>query len=52
MKTKRENEKDKERKDKSGNNTSPHTAKKIMLTRTKNANCTSKVLFFLIFFVT
>jgi len=35
MKTKRKNKKDKERKDKTGNNTSPHIAKTIMLTRTK-----------------
>ena len=35
LKTKRENEKYKERKDKSSNNTSPYTAKTIMLTRTK-----------------
>ena len=34
-KTKRENEKDKYRKEKPGNNTSPHTTKTIMLTRTK-----------------
>ena len=35
MKTKRENEKDKERNDKTGINTSPHTVKTIMLTCTK-----------------
>jgi len=33
MKTKRENEKDKERKDTTGINTSPHVVKTIMLTR-------------------
>ena len=44
MKTKRENEKDKERKDKPGNNTSPHTEKNNHVDPYRNANCTSSVL--------
>jgi len=41
MKTKRENEKDEEKKDKTGIIISPHAVKTIMLTRTKITNCIS-----------
>jgi len=48
-KNKRDNEKDKERKDKSGHNISPYTAKTIMLTRvalqTAHLRCSSSLSF-------
>jgi len=49
-KTKRENEKDEERKDKMGIIISPHVVKTIMLTRSK-IQTAPQVFFFLIFFI-
>jgi len=49
-KNKRENEKDKERKDKPGHNTLH--CKNNHVDPCQPANCTSKVFFFLVFFIT
>jgi len=52
MKTKGENEKEKERKDKLNHNISSSTTKSNIFDSSHATNCTSKVSFFLIFFIT